>query len=71
MPMRRRKNNDKHLDDKNETASYVRRSIRTLERWIAQGYFPRGHYIKGRPRWKTIEVDKWMTDHPAIFSASA
>lgn len=56
---------------KNETASYVRRSTRTLERWIAQEYFPRGHYIKGRPRWKTIEVDKWMTDHPAIFSASA
>lgn len=41
---------------KNETASYVRRSIRTLERWIAQGYFPRGHYIKGRPAGKQLKL---------------
>lgn len=40
---------------KNETAAYVRRST-GHERWIAQGYFPRGHYIKGRPAGKQLKL---------------
>lgn len=51
---------------KKETAEYLRRTTRTLDRWIRLKYFPAGSYKLGRPYWKVKDVDKWMTTRPDL-----
>lgn len=55
---------------KTETAQYVKRATSTLDRWIAEGYFPSGKYIKGRPYWNVREIDKWMIKRGGFDLAS-
>lgn len=51
---------------KKETASYLRRSTRTLDRWIGLKYFPAGTYKLGRPYWRVKDIEKWMTTRPDL-----
>lgn len=51
---------------KKETAEYLRRTTRTIDRWIALKYFPAGIYKFGRQYWKVKDIDKWMTSRPDL-----
>jgi len=51
---------------KEETARYLKRTVRTLDRWIKLKYFPAGRYKFGRPYWSAQEIDKWMTQRPDL-----
>ena len=53
---------------KKETAAYLKRTTRTLDKWIKLKYFPQGTYRMGRPYWSSQQIDKWMTDNPVVGS---
>lgn len=45
---------------KKEVASYLKRSTRTIDKWIKADFMPKGIYKMGRPYWSAQQLDKWM-----------
>lgn len=39
----------KQILDKSDVAARTGRHVKTIERWIREGFFPGGHYMKGPP----------------------
>lgn len=50
---------------KNEVAAYLRRSTRTIDKWIKANQFPRGRYNLGRPYWSAKQIDDWLNKKAA------
>lgn len=50
---------------KKDVAAMVGRNIRTIDRWISEGFFPKGRYIKGSPTWTQKDIDRWYKTAPA------
>lgn len=51
-----------------DVASIIGRSVRTIDRWISEGIFPKGRYIKGSPTWTQKDIDRWYKKIPADLS---
>lgn len=49
----------KQILDKNDVAARTGRHVKTIERWIREGFFPNGRYMKGRQVWTEKEFSDW------------
>lgn len=54
----------KELLSKKDIATLTGRHYKTIEVWIRQGFFPRGHYLLGRQVWTRQEFDAWFSALP-------
>lgn len=53
---------------KKDVAQLVGRTVRTLNRWIAEGFFPKGRYVKGAMVWTMKDVENWQSKLPIELS---
>ncbi len=58
----------KKLLHKKDVAAIVGRQVRTIDRWISEGFFPQGKRIKGYQTWTQKDVDTWLNKLPADMS---
>jgi len=49
---------------KKDVAEIVGRNVRTIDRWISEGFFPRGRFIKGAMTWTQKDIEKWYESLP-------
>ena len=54
----------KQILDKNDVAARTGRHVKTIERWIREGFFPSGRYMKGRQVWTEKEFSDWVAKLP-------
>ena len=45
---------------KKQLASRTKFSLRTIDRKIAEGAFPKGLKLGGAVRWRKAEIDQWI-----------
>lgn len=54
----------KQILDKSDVAVRTGRHVKTIERWIREGFFPSGRYMKGRQVWTEKEFSDWFAKLP-------
>jgi len=50
-----------------EAATYLRVKVRTLRGWRARGHGPSYIRIYGRPRYRKVDLDQWLSDLTVIM----
>lgn len=55
------------IDNKKDDAPLIGRSVRTLNRWISEGLFPKGRYVRGSMYWTLRDLEKWRDGLPKGF----
>lgn len=55
----------KQILDKSDVAARTGRNVKTVERWVREGFFPHGHLMKGRRVWTEEEFSNWFSKLPA------
>ncbi|WP_462373675.1 helix-turn-helix transcriptional regulator [Turicimonas muris] len=53
---------------KKDVAPLIGRTVRTLNRWIAEGFFPKGKYVKGAMAWTMKDIENWQKTLPTELS---
>lgn len=53
---------------KKDVAVLMGRTVRTLNRWIAEGFFPKGKYLKGAMVWTMKDIENWQKTLPSELS---
>lgn len=56
--------------NKYQVAERLQVTTRTIDKWIKEGYFPKGRYVKRRPFWSEREVDNWWKSRPNLKGVS-
>ena len=54
----------KQILGKSDIAARTGRHVKTIERWILEGFFPSGRYMKGRQVWTEKEFSDWFAKLP-------
>lgn len=54
----------KQILGKSDIAARTGRHVKTIERWIREGFFPSGRYMKGRQVWTEKEFSDWFAKLP-------
>lgn len=55
---------NKQILQKSDIAELTGRHVKTIERWIREGFFPGGRYMKGRQVWTEKEFSDWFSKLP-------